>query len=89
MTLSSTNIYKSQNGDTWWLIRDDASNQVYVRHEANLSSGGHITETSIEAFLSWSGSGPEYAATRELLKAQARGSGLLAGTGLLPPQESE
>jgi hypothetical protein len=71
MTLSSTEIYRSQNGDIWRLIRDEASSQVYVRHEANPPLGGHITEMSIEEFLSRRGSGPEYAAMQELLKARA------------------
>lgn len=65
--LSSTDIYRSQNGDIWRLIRDDESGKVTVRHEANPSSGGHITDMSIAAFLSRDGSGPEYAAARELL----------------------
>jgi hypothetical protein len=72
MTLSSTDIYKSQNGDIWRLVRNEASHQIYIRHEANPSSGGHVTEMSIEEFLSRRGSGPEYAATQDLLKAQAR-----------------
>ncbi|MBO1077257.1 hypothetical protein [Roseomonas marmotae] len=88
MALSSTEIYRSQNGDTWWLIRDDASHQVHVRHEANPASGGHVTEMSVERFLSRRGSGPEYAATQELLKAQAEEAKLLASTASLPPDES-
>lgn len=71
MTLSSQDIYKSQNGDIWRLIQDIGSGQVSVRHEANLSSGGHVTEMSVEEFLSRGGSGPEYAATRMLLAASA------------------
>jgi hypothetical protein len=72
MTLSSQDIYKSQNGDTWRLIRDVGSGQVSVRHQANPSSGGHVTEVSVKEFLSRGGSGPEYAATRMLLAASAR-----------------
>ncbi|MFC7555732.1 hypothetical protein ACFQU7_31150 [Pseudoroseomonas wenyumeiae] len=88
MTLSSAEIYRSQNGDTWWLIRDDASHQVYVRHEANPASGGHVTEISVKEFLSCRGSGPEYAATQELLKAKDEETKLLARTASLPPDES-
>ena len=68
MTLSSEDIYKSQNGDTWRLIRDAASGRVFVRHEANPSSGGQVTDVDVEEFLSRGGSGPEYAATRKLLR---------------------
>jgi hypothetical protein len=74
MPFSSQDIYQSQNGDTWRLIRDAATGQVSVRHEANLSSGGHVTEVSVEEFLSRPGSGPEYAATRMLLAASAGGA---------------
>jgi hypothetical protein len=74
VTLSSEDIYKSQNGDTWRLIRDSGSDRVLVRHEANPSSGGHVTEISVDEFLSRGGSGPEYAATRELLASSAKGA---------------
>ncbi|MBC9176177.1 hypothetical protein [Pseudoroseomonas ludipueritiae] len=68
MSLSSFNIYRSQNGDVWRLIKSEATNLMFIRHEANPASGGHVTEMSIEEFLSCNGSGPEYAATRELLR---------------------
>jgi hypothetical protein len=69
LSQSSQDIYKSQNGDTWRLIRQTGSGDVFVQHEANLSSGGHVTVVSVEEFLSRGGSGPEYAATRMLLEA--------------------
>jgi hypothetical protein len=50
-------LYESSNGDRWYLIRD-ASGAVFVRHEANLASGGHVAHIEISAFLS-SGVGPE------------------------------
>lgn len=71
MILSSQDIYTSQNGDTWRLIRDAASGRIYVRHEANRSSGGHVTEVEVQEFLSRAGSGPEYAAIRKLLGTPA------------------
>lgn len=94
MTLIADDIYKSENGDTWRLIRDSASGRAYVRHEANPSSGGHITELEIEEFLSRDGSGPEYAATLNLLgkpaQSQPRSGGPIcdevSGGG---PQRSE
>jgi hypothetical protein len=69
----SQDIYKSQNGDTWRLIRDTELDHMFVRHEANLSSGGHVTIVSVEEFLSRGGSGPEYAATRMLLETAVEG----------------
>jgi hypothetical protein len=67
MAFSAEDIYRSANGDRWRLIRDTASDRVFVRHEANPSSGGHVTDTDIEEFLSAGGSGPEYAALRRLM----------------------
>jgi hypothetical protein len=63
-------IYSSQNGDRWWLIRDEVTGRDVVRHEANRSSGGHRTDMDAEEFLSQAGSGPEYAALRRLLEAE-------------------
>ena len=55
-------FYCSPNGDRWYLIRD-ASGEVFVRHEANLASGGHVADIEIGTFL---GSGA--ARSRELLR---------------------
>ena len=56
-------LYCSPNGDRWYLIRD-ASGEVFVRHEANLASGGHVAHTEIGTFLG-SGRSPEQ---QELLR---------------------
>ncbi len=63
-------IHRSQNGDVWRLIRDGTPGRMLVRHEANASSGGHVTETAVEDFLRQGGAGPEYAALRKLLGAR-------------------
>ena len=69
MAFSSQDIYRSQNGDVWRLVRDAASGWAFVRHEANPSSGGHVTETGVQDFLAQNGAGPEQAALRGLLDA--------------------
>ncbi len=56
-------LYTSPNGDRWYLIRD-TSGEVFVRHEANLASGGNVAHIEVGAFLS-SGRGPEH---QELLR---------------------
>jgi hypothetical protein len=56
-------LYSSPNGDRWYLIRD-VSGEVFIRHEANIASGGHVAHIEIGTFLS-SGQGPEY---QELLR---------------------
>jgi 3-phenylpropionate/trans-cinnamate dioxygenase ferredoxin subunit len=60
-------LYHNPNGDRWQLMRDPASGRMFVRHEANPASGGRISDTVVEEFLSHSGSGPEYAALRRRL----------------------
>lgn len=67
MTQVTDEIYRSPNGDRWWLVRDTGSGREFVRHEANPSSGGHVTETDVAVFLSQGGSGLEYAALRRLM----------------------
>ena len=49
-----------------------------IRHVANASSGGHVTEIEARLFLLQSGSGPEYAAVRDAMarrRAAAPGQG--------------
>ena len=56
-------LYESPSGDRWYLIRDP-SGEVFVRHEANVASGGHVEHVEVGPFLS-SGEGPEQ---QELLR---------------------
>jgi hypothetical protein len=71
MALSAEEIYRSSNGDRWTLIRDSDSGRLSVRHEANRSSGGSVTDTDVDVFLSIAGSGPEFTALRRLLNRPA------------------
>jgi hypothetical protein len=70
----SQEIYHSANGDHWHLIDDGRSNQIFVRHEANLPSGGCVTDTNIADFLNVNGSGPEYAALQDIIRQGLAGS---------------
>ena len=67
MALSAEDFYRSSNGDRWQLIRDTTSGRSFVRHEPNLSSGGRVTETDVEEFLSRTGTSPEHLALKALL----------------------
>jgi hypothetical protein len=71
MAQSEEPIYRSSNGDRWALIRDTGTGRLSVRHEANPSSGGRVTETDADEFLSIAGSGPEFATLRRLLNRPA------------------
>ena len=58
MTIQRRELYRSSNGDRWLLARDIESGEVFVRHEANLASGGQRTHIEIGAFLSKAGMDP-------------------------------
>jgi hypothetical protein len=70
-------LYRSPNGDTWFLARDPATGLGTVRHQANASSGGQATDVEIGAFLS----GPPHPEHEALLR--------LIGTSILAPQRPD
>src|SRR3954463_678948 len=37
-------LYRSPNGDTWFLARDPKTGLAFVRHRSNASSGGQVTD---------------------------------------------
>jgi hypothetical protein len=57
-------LYHSPNGDRWHLARDPDNGHVFVKHQANLPSGGHTAEIEIGVFLN-QGHGLEH---QELLR---------------------
>src|SRR5438128_1624338 len=59
-------LYRSPNGDTWFLARDPATGLAFVRHEANIPSGGHLSDIEIGAFLNGSRN-PEHEALLRLI----------------------
>ena len=61
-------LYRSPNGDTWFLARDPATGSAFVRHQANAPSGGQVTDIELGGFLSASGS-PEHEALLRLIGA--------------------
>jgi hypothetical protein len=65
MPRQSRQLYQSANGDRWLLVREPETAQVFVRHEANVPSGGQVTNIELGDFLSRGGVGPE---KQELLR---------------------
>jgi len=55
--LLTKDIYRSSNGDRWQLISEIESARRFVRHKANASAGGQVTDTGVDEFLSVHGSG--------------------------------
>ena len=44
-------LYRSPNGDAWFLARNPETGLAFVRHEANAPSGGQLTDIELGAFL--------------------------------------
>ena len=61
-------LYRSPNGDSWFLARDPVTGSAFVRHQANAPSGGQVTDTELGAFLSGPGS-PEHEALLRVIGA--------------------
>lgn len=51
MVIETRQIYTSPNGDRWSLARDSEAGLVFIQHEANLASGGQVTDMEIGEFL--------------------------------------
>jgi hypothetical protein len=66
-------LYRSPNGDSWFVARDPAAGSAFVRHQANAPSGGHVTDIELGAFLS----GPQNPEREALLR--------LIGASILDP----
>ena len=67
-------LYRSPSGDRWFLSRDPGMGRVFIRHEANLPSGGQVTDIDVGAFLSREPQHPEQQALLRLI-------GTLVGNG--------
>ena len=67
MSAQKRELYRSPNGDTWFLSGDPATGTAFVRHEANIPSGGHVTEMDIATFLSSGQRNPEHQALLRLI----------------------
>jgi hypothetical protein len=70
-------LYRSPNGDTWFLARDHATGLGTVRHQANASSGGQVTDLEIGTFLN----GPLHPEQEALLR--------VIGASIVDPQGAE
>jgi hypothetical protein len=69
MPIGQRQLYRSGNGDTWFLAREPATGSVFVRHEANPASGGQVTDMDLGAFLGTGEQHPEHEALIRLIGA--------------------
>ena len=54
-------IYHSENGDRWFLCRED-DGRPFVVHNTNEASGGTVTKIELRDFLGRGKEGPEHQA---------------------------
>jgi len=73
MPLERRELYSSPNGDRWFLSRDPATGDVFIRHEANIPSGGRHTDVEIGDFLSGGRRNPEHQALLHLIGTLVEG----------------
>lgn len=50
--LFTRELYHSSNGDRSHLARDPDARRVFIRHQANRPSGGHVADIEVGVFLS-------------------------------------
>jgi hypothetical protein len=63
---TETVIYKSSNGDQWYLFLENDPERMLVRHQPNRASGGQSSVMELNDFLS-EGRGPQHVALLRLL----------------------
>jgi hypothetical protein len=76
-------IYRSSNGDQWYLVEEPGSERIFVRHQPNRASGGQSSLVEVADFLS-EGHGPQHEALLRLL-----GNVQMDWTVELHPDDSE
>jgi hypothetical protein len=76
MSAQKRELYSSPNGDKWFLSVDTGI--VFIRHEANVPSGGHVTEMDIATFLSGGPRNPERQALLHLIGTLVEGNPQIA-----------
>ena len=59
-------LYRSPNGDSWFLGREPANGHAFVIHQPNAPSGGRLSRIEIGEFLR-QGAGPEQQALLRLI----------------------
>ena len=60
-------LYRSPNGDTWFLAREPADGSAFVIHQPNGPSGGRLSPIDLIKFLSGDKIGPEQRALLRLI----------------------
>jgi hypothetical protein len=60
-------LYRSPNGDTWFLGREPTNGNAFIIHQPNAPSGGRLSHIEIGEFLRSGVKGPEHQALLRLI----------------------
>jgi hypothetical protein len=60
-------LYRSPNGDTWYLGREPENGRAFVIHQPNSPSGGRLSHIELGEFLRRNAGGPEHQALLRLI----------------------
>ena len=60
-------LYRSPNGDSWFLAREPANGYAFIIHQPNAPSGGRLTPIDLASFLANGANGPEHQALLRLI----------------------
>jgi hypothetical protein len=60
-------LYRSPNGDSWYLGREPQNGRAFIIHQPNGPSGGRLSHIELGAFLSGEANGPEQQALLRLI----------------------
>ena len=60
-------LYRSPNGDAWFLGREPQTGHAFVIHQPNGSSGGHVSHVELGAFLAQGANSAERQALLRLI----------------------
>jgi hypothetical protein len=66
-------VYRSSNGDCWYLVGEAGSEQLLVRRQPNRASGGSASLIRVEEFLA-EGHGPQHEALLRFIGGELRKS---------------
>ena len=87
MALITRELYHSSNSDRWYLARDPDTGRVFIKHQANLSSGGHVADIEVGGFLG-QGKGPEQQELLRLIGTLVDETADGQKTGVAPPKRA-
>jgi hypothetical protein len=60
-------LYRSPNGDTWFLGLEPETGHAFIIHQPNAPSGGRLSPMELGAFLGTETKGPEHQALLRLI----------------------